>query len=140
MNTAVVYFYKNNKNLMQKLSNGLAKGIQSQGHQADVIDGNLETEKRMFVYKYIVFGSETISAFGGKQPDSLKRFLKGASNLNGKRSCAFVSKSILGAQKSLSMLMAGMESEGMFLTYSEILNNETVAEEVGKKLKVQRAS
>lgn len=138
MNTAIIYFYKNKKDVLLKIAKGIAKGIQAQGHQVDIVDGNKDTDKSLFAYKYIVIGAETVSAFGGKLPEGLTKFYKKASRLAGKRSCAFTNKSLLGSEKTLSCLMKAMEGEGMFLTYSEILKDDLYAEEVGKKLKIVR--
>jgi len=138
MHVAVIYFYKNKKELLLKIARGMAKGIQAQGHQADIIDGNKEADKSLFIYKYIVIGVEAISVFGGKLPVGLMKFLKNASRLAGKRSCAFTNKSLLGSEKTLSNIMKAMEGEGMFLTYSEIFKDDIYAEEVGKKLIVVR--
>jgi flavodoxin len=138
MHTAVVYFYKNKKNQLEKLAKGIAKGIQAQGHQADVVDGNIDSDKRMFIYKYIVFGVETTAMFGGKLPESMERFLKNSGNLGGKRSCAFATKKSLGSPVTLRKLMKAMEGEGMFITYSDIIKSDLIAEEIGKILKIER--
>ena len=138
MHTAVIYFYNDKHDELLKLSRGIARGIEAQGHHVDIIDGNKDMDKRLFIYKYIVIGVETISAFGGKQPEKVEEFFKSAANISGKRSCAFVNKSILGSEKTLSKLMKGMEIQGMMITYSEVIKDDIAAEGLGKMLNIVR--
>ncbi len=138
MHAAVIYFYKEKQDKLLKLSRGIAKGIEAQGHQVDIIDGSRDMEKRLFIYKYIAIGIETISAFGGRLIEKVEKFFKIAANISGKRSFAFVTKSMLGSERTLGMLMKGMESQGMIITYSEILNDDIAAEKIGKMLNIVR--
>ncbi len=136
MRTAVIFFAGKSRSKILNISRALARGIEKQGHQVDIIDGDRDVNTKLTIYQYIAIGTEAISSFGGKIPEKVANFLASAGMISGKRSFAFVLKSTMGTQKALSRLMKSMESEGMYLKYSEILNSDAEAEEVGKRLHI----
>lgn len=75
------------------------------------------------------FGEEKI-------PRKVDDFLKAAGTISGKRCFAFVPKRGMRVMKTLQRLMHVMESQGMYLTYSDVLTNRAFAKEVGKRLKI----
>ncbi len=137
MRTAVIFFSGKNRDRILNLSKALARGIEAQGHQVDIIDGDRDINTKLTIYQYIAIGTEAISFIGGKIPEKIARFLASAGMVSGKRCFAFVAKTPLGSQKALSRLMKQMESEGMYLKYSEIFNSQIEAEEVGKRLHIK---
>jgi hypothetical protein len=140
MRIGVVFIAEKNRDKLLSLAKALARGVEAQGHQADVLDGSRDTSTKLTIYNYIAVGTEPISLFGGKIPDRVAQFLSSAGMVSGKRCFAFVPKKPLGSTKALFRLMKAMEQEGMFLKSSEILQSDVEAEEIGKRLKLQQPS
>ncbi len=138
MRTAVIFFTGKNRNKLLNISRSLARGIEKQGYQVDIIDGDRDVNTKLTIYQYIAIGTEAVSAIGGKIPGKVSKFLASAGMISGKRSFAFTIKTTLGSQKALSRLMKSMEGEGMYLKYSEILTSDAEAEEVGKRLHIEK--
>ena len=136
MKVAIAFFEGKNRAKLFGLVKALSKGIESQGHQVDLIDGTHDVNTKLSMHKYIIVGTESKSTIGGKIPEKVGSFLSNAGAIQGKRSCAFVSKTFFGSEKALSRLMANMEKEGMFLKYSEIIQSAVEAEEIGKRLHI----
>lgn len=138
MRVVIAYFAPRNRETYRNLANGIARGLESRGVQVDVIDGELEKEKRLSFYEYLVIGCEPASLFGRKIPPSVSTFLSQAGAIGGKRSCAFTGKHLFASSRALSQLMKTMEREGMFLTYSEILSSPLQAEQMGIHLPTEK--
>jgi menaquinone-dependent protoporphyrinogen IX oxidase len=136
MRAAVVFFVGSSRDKMVQTSKALARGIESQGNQVDIVDGDRDVNTKLTIYEYICVGTEAVSVFGGKIPARVQSFLASAGMVSGKRSFAFVLKKAIGAPKALARLMGRMEHEGMYLKYSEVLSSPEHAEEVGKRLHV----
>jgi len=136
MRAAVVFFAMNSRNKILNITKSLARGIESQGHQVDIIDGLHDVNAKLTMYQYIAVGSEPVSNFSGKIPEKVGHFLSSSGMVAGKRSFAFITKNAFGASKALTRLMKNMEKEGMFLKYSSILNSPQEAEEIGKRLHI----
>ena len=136
MRVVVVFFSSNNRERLLNLSRALARGVESQGHQVDIVDGNKDINTKLTIYRYIVVGAEQISTLSGKIPRQVSHFLNSSGMVSGKRCFAFVPKSVFGAGKALSRLMKGMEKEGMYLKNSAIFTSPQEAEEVGKRLHI----
>ena len=124
MRVAVVYYAEKQKELLRELSQALARGIQTQGVMVDVFNAR-DLTGRLTIYQYIALGTEVSGNFGGKIPEG------------GKRSLAFLAAKGLRKEKSLLNLMKGMESEGMFVSYSDIIAGTAAAESLGKTLDIQ---
>ncbi len=137
MRVAIVFIGEKKRDQLLSLSKGLAKGLESQGHQVDIIDGNRDVNTKLSIYKYIAIGTEAVSAFGGKIPDKVSTYIANGGMISGKRAFAFVIKSFLGATRALIRLMKIMEAEGMFLKFSQIIQSELEAEEIGKRLHIK---
>lgn len=137
MRTAVVFVPDKSRDKLMDVSKGLARGIESQGHQVDLVDGGRDVTTKLTVYQYVAIGTEVTSFFGGKIPPSVAEFLSQAGIVGGKRCFAFVLKKPIGATKGLQTLMKKMEGEGMFLKYSEVLSTPEEAEEIGKRLNIE---
>jgi menaquinone-dependent protoporphyrinogen IX oxidase len=137
MRTAVVFFATNSRDRILNITRSLARGIESQGHQVDIIDGDHDVNAKLTMYQYIAVGTEELSNFSSRIPDKVTQFLSSSGMVAGKRSFAFVTKNVFGASKALTRLMRGMEKEGMFLKYSSILSSPQEAEEIGKRLHIK---
>ena len=137
MRTAVVFFGGNNRERVLEFSRALARGIEAQGHQVEIIDGDHDINTKLTIYQYIALGTQSISAIRGKIPDKISSFLGSAGMISGKRCFAFIIKSFFGSNRALTRLMQSMEKQGMYLKFSEVFTTEGEAEEVGKRLKIQ---
>ncbi len=135
--TAVVFFTTKNRERILSIAKSLARGIEKQGHQVDIIDGDHDVNSKLTMYRYIAVGTEPLSAIGGKIPAKVAQFLNSSGMVAGRRSYAFVTKNLLGAGRALSRLMKRMEHEGMYLKNSGIVTSPQEAEEIGRKLHVK---
>lgn len=136
MKACILYYDKVNKTLCKELSAALAKGIQEQSHDCDIVDMAKETGKIISYYDYIGVVTSPLTLWGGKVGDQVASFLKSAGSMSGKRSAAFISKGSIRSTKTMQALFKLMESQGMYLTYSEILPSVGFAKECGKRLKI----
>jgi hypothetical protein len=112
----------------------LAKGMESMGHRADVIDAWTDDGMRLGGYEYIAVCTEPASVFSAKIPGVIAKVLAAGSSLGGKKSAAFVKKGGLRTAKTLANLMRAMEKEGMTVNWSDILLNPPHAEAMGKRI------
>lgn len=112
----------------------LVKGMESMGHNVDIVDARTDDGFRLPGYEYIAVIVEPLSPFSGKIPDVISKTLSVGSGLVGKKSAAFVKKSGLFTARALANLMKVMEKEGMMINWSEILFNPPHAEAMGKRI------
>ena len=138
MRVALVFFTGKKREKILGLSRALAKGIEDQGHQVDVVDGDHDVNTKLTGYQYIGVGTEAVSTIGGKIPEKVSGFLANAGLLGGKRSFAFVPKSFLSAPRALTRLMKAMEKEGLYLKNSMVFNSAVEAEEMGRRLHIEK--
>ena len=138
MKVAVVFFAEKKRDILLNISKALAKGIEAQGHQVDIIDGCKENNIKLTVHKYIAIGAESASLFTGKISDKISFFLGSVGSIAGKRSFAYVIKSI-NSFKTLSNLMKVMEKEGMFLNNSTVFVTPEEALELGSQLQIKKS-
>jgi hypothetical protein len=136
MRVATVFFPQKNRDRLLQLAKALARGIESQGHEVDLIDGSRDVNTKLTIYGYIAVGTEATNVFGGKIPQRVSEFLSSAGIVGGKRSFAFVPKRLIGGTRTLRRLMNVMEHEGMFLKLSDTLSSADEAEEIGKRLSI----
>ena len=136
MRVAVIFVPQNKREKLLEISKALASGIQSQGHQVDIVDASRDVNTKLTIYEYIAIGTEVVSLFGGKIPAKVSEFLRASGMVVGKRAFAFVTKKAIGADKGLQRLMKQMEGEGMFLKFSDVLSSSAEATEIGKRLKI----
>ncbi len=137
MRVAIVYFESGNRDV-KKIAEALSRGISSENHITELINGEFETDKRLTSFDYIVFGSSPVSFFSGKISNKISTYLKNSGTLTGKRSYAFVRKKGVASSRSLGNLMKEMEKEGMMLKVSDILTSVDEAEIIGKKLHIKK--
>ncbi len=138
MRVGVLFFSESNRDKLLNITKALAAGIESQGHQVDIIDGSRDVNSKLTIYGYLVVGTAATNTFGGKIPEKLPFFLSNAGMVSGKRSFAFIIKSGLRLTKTLKKLMQIMEHEGMYLKNSDIINSPEEAEEIGKRLHISQ--
>jgi flavorubredoxin len=135
MRVGVVFFADRNRQGLMALARGLGAGIESQGHQVEVIDGIRDVNTKLTSHQYTVVGTESLS-ITGKIPARVGPFLASAGMIQGKRCYAFVAKSFLGSSRALIKLMRAMEHEGMYLKNSGVLKSPEEARAIGAHLRV----
>ena len=136
MRVAIVFFAPKNRNKHLEIAKGLSAGIESKGHNVDIIDGDRDVNTKLTGYGYIAVGTCAVNTFGGKIPDKINTYLSNAGIIAGKRSFAYILKGGLRLPKTLDVLMKSMEHEGMFLKFSEVLTSHAEAEAIGKRLHI----
>lgn len=134
MRVCIVFAEEGSSTICARLCQALAQGMRSHGHDVDVIDMRQEGTKIISFYDHIAVGTVASSFIGGKIPLRLEQFLRQCGTIAGKRSSAFIAKRGLRQGRTLQTLMKVMESQGMYLVFSDILANESHAKEVGKRL------
>jgi menaquinone-dependent protoporphyrinogen IX oxidase len=136
MKVAVVFFPAKDRRRLVETARGLVEGIEKQGHQVDLIDGERDVNVKLTIYQYIALGTDALSVWGGRISENIKFFLANSGIVTGKRSFAFVSKGGIIKTKTLRELMKVMEREGMYLKKSDFLLSAAEAVEVGKRLHI----
>ena len=134
MRIAAVFFAGKNRNRLLDVTKVLARGLESQGNQVDIIDGDRDINSKLAIYGYIAVGTSAINTWGGRIPEKVSAYLANSGIVAGKRCFAYTITAGMRTGKTLSKLMRQMEQEGMFLKYSDILSSPAEAEEVGKRL------
>jgi flavodoxin len=134
MKVAVVYFSGADRSKLQNVAKGIAEGISSQGHAADLIDGTKDVNTKLTMYEYIAVGAEATGFFGGKVSPQAGRFLSNSGIISGKRCFAFITPKGIRKMKTLKALMDVMEHEGMFLKNSQVVASYEEAEAIGRSL------
>jgi len=139
MQICIVYAGKDREDRnLKAISEALARGISSQGHNVDIFNMNVDTDKKLSFYDYVLVGTTATTFWGGRIPDSVRTFLSRAGQVSGKRSFAFVDNKSIRKMKTLSTLMKVMEGEGMYLKLSDVIKSTGYAEALGKRIHVER--
>ena len=113
----------------------LVRGMESKGHQVDIIDAWTGDGFMLPGYEYVSVCAEPVSLWGGKMPEALPKILGCGSGLVGKKSAAFIKRTgPFFINRALCNLMEAMEREGMLINWSEILLNPPHAEALGKRI------
>ncbi|MDC7125275.1 MAG: hypothetical protein PQJ46_06900 [Spirochaetales bacterium] len=133
MRAAVIYFADKRRAELESFSKSVAKGLEAQGHSVDVFNAK-DFNRKLAIYQFAVIGTESCGTFGGKIPEGFSKYLESIGPVISLHSFAFIVKKGLRCEKSLQVMMKNMESEGMFVVYSDVLENEAAAEAASKKL------
>ena len=70
MKIAVIFFSGNGRQQLLEVSKGLAKGLEEQGKQVDLLDGDKDVNVKLTMYQYIAIGT---SALGRKDQSEYYR-------------------------------------------------------------------
>ncbi|MFP4330457.1 MAG: hypothetical protein ACOC28_00620 [Alkalispirochaetaceae bacterium] len=136
MRVAVLFFADTSRDRVRDISRALAEGVESQGHDVDLIDGVQDVNTKLTIYTHILIVAEQRTLFSGRIPDAIPEFIGTSGVVAGKKSFAFVVKKPLGNTKALKRLMDVMEHEGMFIRYSDVLATVEDSRLIGGKLTV----
>lgn len=134
MRIGLVYVGASAKSNLAEFAKAAAQGMESMGHRVDLIDARTDDARRLPGYEYVAVLSEPLSFLSGKIPDAVSTFLNGASSLVGKKSAAFLRASGPFSGKAMSALMRAMEKEGMWVNWSEMLENSSQAAAAAKRI------
>jgi hypothetical protein len=140
MKAAVVFFGGKNRNKLRDVAGELQRGIEAQGHSADLIDGEKDVNVKLTMYEFIAVGASSLNLFGGKISHHVRYFLENSGIVTGKRAYAFVSHGGVRKMKTLKTLMGIMEEEGMFITNSHLLHDARGARDVGSELRLSSSA
>lgn len=135
MKVAIIYWDPKNKNL-KELAAALSRGVEKQGHQVQIFDG-IKDDLRLTPFNYIIMGTEPQSLMAKKIDVTVINGIKRSGTLTGKKAFAFIRKKGLRSFKVLHSLMSYMESEGILLKNSQILNSAEEAELIGSRLHIK---
>ena len=138
MRVAVLFFGGGKREKTAEIARGLAAGIEKEGHQVTVIDGDRDVNAKLTVYEYIAVGTSPASLFRGKIDGKITEYLGNAGMIGGKKAFAFVVNQPFGAQRALTRLMKALEHEGIFIRFSEILRSREEAEALAGRLRLRR--
>ena len=136
MRVAVV-FCRNGCEKVRKVADSLAKGIEQQGHEVQLVDLEREVDTKLTLFEYLLIGSVTNSQFTSQISRKISDFLRQAGSISGRKSYAFIVKKGLFPNKALRRLMEIMEKEGMILKISDVIPTVEAAESIGKKLHIK---
>ncbi|MGI6432881.1 MAG: hypothetical protein ACOXZ4_03335 [Sphaerochaetaceae bacterium] len=137
MRVCIVYQFNKPTNRSKELLASLKSGFISQGHQITSIDAVSQKGTIISHYDYLILLSSATTWWGAAVSEHISSFLQQAGSIGGKRCSAFVQKKGLRGNKTLQNVMKVMEKEGLFITYSDILENPSHALSVGKRLQIQ---
>jgi len=134
---AVLYFGKPaSLPKLKALAEALARGMQKQGAQVDVVNGVQNRETKLTGYHYIAVGCDVRSLIKGALPPELPQALASGGIISGKKTFAFLLPSLFGSGKTLLKLMKALEHEGMLVRFSELLTKPADAQALGQRLKL----
>jgi len=136
MRVAVVYF-RNGSEKVKEIASHVARGVEAQGHQVTLVDGEHDSDAKLTIYEYIVVGTVSSSFFSSRISDGVLTFLQNAGKVSGTKCYAFMVKRGLFVSKSLQRLMKTMEREGMFLKISDVIFTPEEGELIGKRLLIK---
>jgi menaquinone-dependent protoporphyrinogen IX oxidase len=134
MRVAVIFSSASKAGGLDEYAKAVASGIESMGHRVDLLDARTDEGQRLPGYEYLIVVSEPVSAFSGKIPENLSKYLAQASSLVGKKGAAFLRRSGLFSGKAMASLMKAMEKEGMWVNWSETVANPSQAAAAAKRI------
>lgn len=138
MRCAVLVFGGRRKQKVLAIAQSLVRGIEEQGHDAQILDVDTDTGFRLTGYQYIAVGTSPISPFGGKIETRIAEVLGASGHISGKKAFAFVPRGGFGTQKALLRLMNRLEHEGVFVRFSDVIRSPAEAAIIGRRLKIDQ--
>jgi flavorubredoxin len=129
--------YSTEKKVIEKLAQGLAQGLQDQGHTVKLYADVSESFGGLAMCKHLFIGSYTTAAFKPRTPVKLRDALNKIPGLAGKRSTAFIARGGMGERKALVALMTDMEKQGCFIVDQVSFSSEREAQGFGKTVKLK---
>lgn len=131
---AVIHFDANNSKKPLAMAQAVAKGIEGQGVQVELFDGTVSDGKKLTIYSYLVFVTNSSSPFFAKPYQGISAYLGQAGTIGGKRCSTVVCKKGLSYERTQKRVMSLLEAQGLFIRNMRILANEAEATYFGQKL------
>lgn len=126
--------YSTEKKVIEKLVQGLKRGLEEQGHRVQVYADSNENFVGLAGCRHLFVGSFSTGGFKPKTPMRLKEMLHKTGGISGKRSIAFLAKGGMSERKALIALMDDMEKQGCYIIDQEIFSSEQDAYNFGKSV------
>lgn len=139
MRIAVVVSGREGENTkLKEIGKAIDSALTGRGYSVELINTTLDADKKLILFDYLVFVSETASFFSKKIVDSLGAYLKNCGNISGKRCAAVLRGSTVFKMGAMSELMRIVESEGVVLTTSQIVSSSGDAAAFAGSINVER--
>jgi len=126
--------YATEKKVIEKLSRGLQRGLEEQGHTVRLYADSAGNFSGLAACKLLFVGSYITSAFKARTPARIKEVLGKTGGISGKRSIAFIAKSGMGERKALLNLMNDMEKHGCYIVDQRSFSSGKEAYNFGKSV------
>jgi hypothetical protein len=126
--------YSTEKPVIEKLSESLKKGIETQGAEVRLYPDNAVTFSGMAACRMLFVGIYAPSMFKVKTPPRVKEALHKSGGLVGKRCVAFTTDSGSRGRKSLLAVMSDMEHQGCIVVDMVVLRSEKEAYQFGTQV------
>ncbi len=139
MNVGIVISGKSSKS--NKLINSariISSVLSKRGYSSDIINTSQDTDKKLILYDYLIFVSETLSFFSRKLSPALETFLKNCGPIEGKRAATLLTSSMLFKQRAMSAFMKTIESEGVILKTSLVFSSDKELSSFIETLNIER--
>ncbi len=118
----------------KRAAKSLEEGVAVQGHQTTLVDISSGDPSSLFLYDYIILGTQALGPLSAKIPPQLGIFLKNSAALGGKKCYAYVIKRGLFSRKALRGLLSILEGEGLFIRLSDVIRSNSQARDIGMRL------
>ena len=129
--------YSSEKKVIEKLASELKRGLEDQRHTVFMYADNADNFRGIAGCRYLFIGSYATAAFKPQTPARLVGALHKVPGIAGKRSIAFLPKSVMGERKALVSLMRDMEKQGCFMIDQRAFGSEKEAYEFGRSISLK---
>ena len=140
MKAVLIYFGSLKYPKIKLYAESLAKGIREQNIYFDIIEGDSNIGKKITMYQYVVFFADSIKPVSLMKESPMVEFLKSAGPLSGKKSSVFTIPKLFNNWKRLINMMELLESEGLIVKNSDLINSEEKAFEIGQTLHINQST
>ena len=138
MKACIILWPKEDESVrLANIGASLSQGLESQGHQCDIVNIAVDTDKRLTLYDYLIVVAEPLSAFSKNVSPRIGKYFENAGSVSGKRAATIL---VGGIRKSAAMstLMRIVESEGIILKTSEFISKPGEAKAFSSHLNIER--
>ena len=129
--------YSTEKNVIEKLADGLKRGIEEQGKEVRLYPDTSDKVSGLPACNLVLVGTYAPTLFKVKTPSRLTSILDRAGGLAGKRSIAFTPDTGSKGRKALFAVMKEMEKQGCVVIDQLALRTEKEAYQYGTMLKLK---
>ncbi len=139
MRIAVVVSGRNRESTrLNEIGKEIESTLVKRGYSVELINTSLDTDKKLILFDYLIFVSETTSFFNKRIVESLGTYLKNCGNISGKRCAVVLKGGTVFKMGAMSELMRIVESEGVILKTSQIVSSSGDAVAFAGAINVER--